>query len=300
MSINTAIVNSLSVCGPVFNLLIYALPHHTRSLAAWGLPGYALVFDHYTYVGYFVRVAQLRDRAPHRRALRGAAARAPRERARAAPTASTTSRTSNAPRPPRRSRRRRRSAAPAPRSRSAGCCRGRASSSTRGCARRARGRSSSSTPQQLLGYAYTYCLPLITARDYGFGQLENSYVFGVIAGVRIGVTLLVSRLAKRYSDRGLMLSLVSCSLALTLAYCACSRLSTERVALAALVALFVGLFCSDSGPPTQGLYSKLIGRGHAGLYFAVLQSNGATRARSPASSSASRTGGSGPPRSGAR
>ena len=125
------------------------------------------------------------------------------------------------------------------------------------------------------GYAYTYCLPLITARDYGFGQLSNSYVFGVIAGVRIGVTLLVSRLAKRYSDRGLMLSLVSCSLALTLGYCACSRLSTERVPLAALVALFVGLFCSDSGPPTQGLYSKLIGRGHAGLYFAVLQSNGA-------------------------
>ena len=27
--------------------------------------------------------------------------------------------------------------------------------------------------------------------------------------------------------------------------------------------------------PSQGLYSKLIGKGNAGLYFAVLQSNGA-------------------------
>ena len=96
MSINTAIVNSLSVCGPVFNLLIYALPHHTRSLAAWGLPGYALVFDHYTYVGYFVCVAQLAIAllivARFEEPPRERRASAPR----AAPTASTTSRTSNA------------------------------------------------------------------------------------------------------------------------------------------------------------------------------------------------------------
>ena len=31
----------------------------------------------------------------------------------------------------------------------------------------------------------------------------------------------------------------------------------------------------DAGPPTQGLYSKMIGKGNAGLYFAVLQANGA-------------------------
>ena len=276
MSINTAIVNSLSVCGPVFNLLIYALPHHTRSLAAWGLPGYALVFDHYTYVGYFVCVAQLviallivaRFEEPPRERR----ASAPR----AAPTASTMSRTSNA------------SATAAPLAPSAPLGRAGAALTLGGLLPwprvfldpwlRATGAWAIfvvNFRSNFSGYAYTYCLPLITARDYGFGQLSNSYVFGVIAGVRIGVTLLVSRLAKRYSDRGLMLSLVSCSLALTLAYCACSRLSTERVPLAALVALFVGLFCSDSGPPTQGLYSKLIGRGHAGLYFAVLQSNGA-------------------------
>ena len=31
----------------------------------------------------------------------------------------------------------------------------------------------------------------------------------------------------------------------------------------------------DPGPPVLSLYSKLIGAGNAGLYFAVLQSNGA-------------------------
>ena len=185
-----------------------------------------------------------RDRAPHRRALRGAAARCgARARARA-PTA----RRCRGPR--------RLSATAAPLAPSAPLGRAGAALTLGGLLPwprvfldpwlRATGAWAIfvvNFRSNFSGYAYTYCLPLITARDYGFGQLSNSYVFGVIAGVRIGVTLLVSRLAKRYSDRGLMHARRSCSLALTLAHCACSRLSTARASpLAALVALFVGLF----------------------------------------------------------
>ena len=54
MSINTAITNGLSVCGPVFNLLIVALPHAHITL----LGDAKLVFDNYTGVGYFLVLAQ--------------------------------------------------------------------------------------------------------------------------------------------------------------------------------------------------------------------------------------------------
>ena len=58
MSINTAINNSLSCCGPVFNVLIYALPQRTESLEFVGVRNRVYVFNHFTYVGYFVCVAQ--------------------------------------------------------------------------------------------------------------------------------------------------------------------------------------------------------------------------------------------------
>merc|ERR1712185_781080 len=41
------------------------------------------------------------------------------------------------------------------------------------------------------------------------------------------------------------------------------------------VAACAALLAADPGPVVLGLYSKLIGAGNAGLYFAVLQSNGA-------------------------
>merc|ERR1712217_428224 len=41
------------------------------------------------------------------------------------------------------------------------------------------------------------------------------------------------------------------------------------------VLLLVWYDFGTAAPQTQSLYSKLIGKGNAGLYFAVLQSNGA-------------------------
>ena len=54
MSINTAIANSLSICGPAFNLAIVALPRARVALGG----ATALVFDHFTYVGHFLALAQ--------------------------------------------------------------------------------------------------------------------------------------------------------------------------------------------------------------------------------------------------
>ena len=52
-------------------------------------------------------------------------------------------------------------------------------------------------------------------------------------------------------------------------------LGTQKLPVGWFVALLVWFTFGNSGPMTQGIYSKLIGRGNAGLYFSVLQSNGA-------------------------
>ena len=82
MSINTAIANSLSICGPAFNLAIVALPRARVALGG----ATALVFDHFTYVGHFL-ASRRRACSPcsarassSRRASRGAPPRARRAR----------------------------------------------------------------------------------------------------------------------------------------------------------------------------------------------------------------------------
>ena len=54
-----------------------------------------------------------------------------------------------------------------------------------------------------------------------------------------------------------------------------SDFTRHKIPMPLFVALAAGLLAVDPGPPVLSLYSKLIGQGNAGLYFSVLQSNGA-------------------------
>uniref|UniRef100_A0A7S2AVG5 Major facilitator superfamily (MFS) profile domain-containing protein n=1 Tax=Octactis speculum TaxID=3111310 RepID=A0A7S2AVG5_9STRA len=127
-----------------------------------------------------------------------------------------------------------------------------------------------------IGFSMIYVLPLITARDYGYGQLENSYCFTVIAVTRMSAgALIATHLAKRYQDRTLIVLLTTIGALSILVYMSVSSCSQGALPVVVFVALFSAIQASDPAAPTQGLYSKLIGRGNAGLYFAVLQGNGA-------------------------
>ena len=121
----------------------------------------------------------------------------------------------------------------------------------------------------------TYAIPLVTARDYGFGQLQNSLAFGAIAAVRIAAAAAVAIATRRATDRRLLATLEGLSALLLLALVLPSRATTRAIPMPLFVAACAALLAADPGPVVLGLYSKLIGAGNAGLYFAVLQSNGA-------------------------
>lgn len=54
-------------------------------------------------------------------------------------------------------------------------------------------------------------------------------------------------------------------------YTLASGFGESKVPIFWFVALLVWFTFGNSGPMTQGIYSKLIGRGNAGLYFSVLR-----------------------------
>lgn len=126
-----------------------------------------------------------------------------------------------------------------------------------------------------LNYAVTYAIPLITARDYDYGQLGNSYVFCVASVLRIISTGGVAKLSMKISDRVLIVFFEGCTILLLLALLIPSKMTTLALPMPLFVGLVCGILAVDPGPVVVGLYSKLIGPGNAGLYFAVLQSNGA-------------------------
>eukprot|EP00622_Pseudochattonella_farcimen_P006824 FR742691.1.p1 GENE.FR742691.1~~FR742691.1.p1 ORF type:complete len:237 (+),score=18.43 FR742691.1:2-712(+) len=124
-------------------------------------------------------------------------------------------------------------------------------------------------------YAVTYAIPLITERDYDMGQLGNSYVFGAISIVRIVSIAVVARASKRANDRTLIAVLEGLNVVFLVAIVWPSDFTRHKIPMPLFVALAAGLLAVDPGPPVLSLYSKLIGQGNAGLYFSVLQSNGA-------------------------
>lgn len=126
--------------------------------------------------------------------------------------------------------------------------------------------------------AMLYAIPIVTDRDYGYGQKENSILFvavGVISTLSMGV---IAVLSKRVADRMLILCVQLVSWTGLVAFAVCTNLGMRKVPLALLLGLVLWYVLGFSGPVNQSLYSKMIGEGNGGLYFAVLQSNGAIAA----------------------
>jgi len=124
-------------------------------------------------------------------------------------------------------------------------------------------------------FSVTYAVPLITDRDYGWGQLQNSYIFLGLAIESIISTAVVGYASKWTNDRNLLTLWGIIAHSGLLAYALISGFGSNMISLALLLSLLIWYDFGTSAPATQALYSKLIGKGNAGLYFAMLQSNGA-------------------------
>lgn len=250
MSINSLVSNVLTAAGPVFNLVIVALPRFTVHIF-----GVDFVFNSYTWVGYFLFVGQVATLCFILRYFEE---------------------------PERKERRK------APTLQPCG-------STTVGNVVTLWGlfpwmRVWTDRWLRITGswmiffinfrnnytmFAVTYAIPLITDRDYGYGQLENSYIYLALTVTSLASTSVIGWASKRWCDRDLLCCFQIISWSGLLTYTAVSGMGTKRLPVSWFVALLVWFTFGNSGPMTQGLYSKLIGRGNAGLYFAVLQSNGA-------------------------
>ena len=127
-------------------------------------------------------------------------------------------------------------------------------------------------------FAVTYAIPLITDRDYGYGQLENSYIFLALTLTSLASTSVIAFASKHASDRDLLCLFQIISWSGLITYTLVSGFGANRLAVGWFVLLLVWFTFGNSGPMTQGIYSKLIGRGNAGLYFSVLQVSTAAQA----------------------
>ena len=92
---------------------------------------------------------------------------------------------------------------------------------------------------------------------------------------RLTPTVSTAFASKHASDRDLLCLFQIISWSGLITYTLVSGFGANRLAVGWFVLLLVWFTFGNSGPMTQGIYSKLIGRGNAGLYFSVLQSNGA-------------------------
>jgi hypothetical protein len=140
---------------------------------------------------------------------------------------------------------------------------------------------------QFTNYAVVWVVPLITDRDYGFNQVDNSYVFVALAIESLAASWLVGELSlgrlkffgktlyefEPWNDRDQFCVFQIVSWAAILVYTLISWCGTTGIALWIFIVLLV---IYDFGAPAsqvQSIYSKLVGRGNQVLYFAVFQSN---------------------------
>jgi hypothetical protein len=100
----------------------------------------------------------------------------------------------------------------------------------------------------------------------------SSYVYAAAAVVRIIAAGVVAKLSKRYSDRALISGLEVLNVLFLALLLVPSNMTNRALPMPLFVAVISGILAVDPGPPVLSLYSKLIGAGNAGLYFAVLQS----------------------------
>lgn len=123
--------------------------------------------------------------------------------------------------------------------------------------------------------AVNFAVPLITSRDYGWGQLENSYIFMALAIESIVSACVISYASRWSNDRNLMTIWGLISHSGLLAYALFSGFGSRRIPWPLFVTCLVWYDSGNIMPATQALYSKLIGKGNVGLYFSVLQCNAA-------------------------
>jgi len=121
----------------------------------------------------------------------------------------------------------------------------------------------------------SFAVPLITSRDYGWGQLENSYIFMALAIESIVSSLAISYASKWSNDRNLITIFGLISHSGLVAYVLLSSFGSRKIPVWLFVACLVWYDSGNIMPATQALYSRLIGKGNAGLYFSILQCNGA-------------------------
>lgn len=128
---------------------------------------------------------------------------------------------------------------------------------------------------QLTDFAVTWSIPLITDRDYHFGQMQNSLIFATFAVESVLSSTLVGWASKKMQNRDLVGIWQLFSWSGLIAYSLLSGFGQWRIPLPLFLAILV---CYDFGvaaPQTQSLYSELVGQGRLPQYFAVLQANGA-------------------------
>jgi len=128
---------------------------------------------------------------------------------------------------------------------------------------------------QFTSFAVTWIIPIITDRDYGFGQLQNSMIFLGLALESLAASCLVGYMSSTWNDRDSLTFFQSISFAGLLAYCILSGLGNLAIPLPLFIVVLVWYDFGAPASQTQSLYSKLIGPGSQAIYFSVLQSNGA-------------------------
>ena len=111
--------------------------------------------------------------------------------------------------------------------------------------------------------AINFAVPVITSRDYGWTQLHNSYVFVALSLESIISTAILQRASKRFNDRNLMSTWALISHTGLLAYAGLSSFGVSSLPVATFISSLVWYDFGSSMPPTQSLYSKLIGKARA-------------------------------------
>ena len=115
--------------------------------------------------------------------------------------------------------------------------------------------------------AINFAVPVITSRDYGWTQLHNSYIFVALSVESIVSTAILQRLSRRVSDRNLMSIWAFISHTGLLAYALISGFGISALPVPTLISTLVWYDFGTSMPPTQSLYSKLIGKVGLGLFL---------------------------------
>ena len=117
--------------------------------------------------------------------------------------------------------------------------------------------------------AVNFAVPVITSRDYGWEQLQNSYIFVALSVESIISTYILQRVSRRVNDRNLMSIWATIAHTGLLAYAVVSSFGTASLPVPVLISTLVWYDFGTSMPPTQSLYSKLIGKACAFESYAL-------------------------------